>query len=726
MEIINDTPFTFGLLPGRIYFPEHSLTLMVKASFDLQNQRNPQLSEEQAFPEGDVFYEGDDDGKGSVYYESDFAYAKTATDCFLVGHCRGAQPARARRVDFKIGDHLKSVAVFGNRHWTGRNSISEPEPFEAIPLRYEYALGGEGYAQNPVGKGAANQQAQGYPLPNIEYPDQLMQSPQARPPVAGLGAINRGWVARHHKIGSYSANYVKERWPWFPEDFDWSYFNSAPHDQQIKPFLSGSEPIFITSMHPDHEVFETKLPGLRARVFTSTSDTPDMEYFSEVKANLDTVWVDMDNLALRMVWRGWLKVSNDEYPELKHCFVYAEPTTIDTPIHVVFERFHACWQELQDDVEPEEEAVAAKPDNEAQRQQLEQEIAEARQAMRAQLIGMGLDPADIDAAMTAADAEEAKRDAEKPQPKVWNRDLFMLALQKRRDFSEEDLTAVDFSGLTLTGVDFSEADLTGCDFSHSHLQGCQFNQSIMAQAKFTKARLIDCQLLAADLFAADFNQAQLQQVDMSGCFADEAQFQELNAQQWVLAEASVSNADLRGMQAPGADLAATDFSYSNLSGAVLMQCQMAEASIEGCTATQINLMLSDLTELKASEGLNAEGANLCQVVAPGSIWEEANLDSCNLTYSQMQGATLNKVSLRQADISAGDFKGGKFAGADLTGTKAVMINLFEGTLEKAKLINTDLRGSNLYGVEFLDADIQQPLLESANLHASKLAQGATS
>ena len=76
MEIINDTPFSFGLLPGRIYFPQHSLTLMVKGSFDLKHQVPPTIAEEQAFPEGDVYYEGDDEGKGSVFYESDFAYAK--------------------------------------------------------------------------------------------------------------------------------------------------------------------------------------------------------------------------------------------------------------------------------------------------------------------------------------------------------------------------------------------------------------------------------------------------------------------------------------------------------------------------------------------------------------------------------------------------------------------------------------------------------------------------
>lgn len=724
MEIINDTPFSFGLLPGRIYFPKHSLTLMVKGTFQLRHQAPPLLLEEQVFPEGDVFYEGDDEGKGSVFYESDFAYAKTATDCFLVGKCCGERPARVRRVDFKIGEHLKSLAVFGNRVWTGGNAISEPEPFEAIPLRYEYALGGPGYEQNPVGKGATDLQQQGYVLPNIEYADQLMQSPNSRPPVAGFGPLNRNWLARTTKLGTYTQRYAKERWPWFPEDFDWSYFNAAPVDQQIKPCLIGNEPVFVTSMHPQHEVFESRLPGLRARIFVSTAETPNPEYFSEVKSQLDTLWINMEDLTLRLVWRGWLPVSDSDYAELKHCFVYAEPTTINTPLNVVFERFQACWQALQDEPEPEEDRAATRLD-EAQQQALrDKEIAEARQAMRAHLISLGLDPKGIDEAMAKAIADEGARDAVKVQPKVWTRELFLLALEKRQDFSQEDLTAVDFSGLTLHGICFAKTDLTGSSFASATLQACDFTQAVLSKSDFRNTAIYGCGFVEADLFQADFSGARLDQVDFSGVYADEANFVQVEATQLVCVEASIVSANLAGFRAPGCDFSATDFSYSDLTGADLHQAKLAEASIEGCVARQINLMLAEAPQLKASEGLVAEGGNFCQLIAPDSIWEEANLDQCNFTYAQMQSATFNKVTLRNADISAADFKGGKFMSADLTGTKAVMINGFEGTFEKARLIRTDLRGSNLYGAEFLDAVIQQSLFEQANLAASKLAQGS--
>ncbi|PIE41156.1 MAG: hypothetical protein CSA49_04810 [Gammaproteobacteria bacterium] len=718
MEIINDTPFTFGLLPGRIYFPHHSLTLIVKGTFDLQHLTAPQLAEEQTFPEGDVFYEGDDEGKGSVFYESDFAYAKTATDCFLVGHCQGAEAARVRRVDFKIGNFLKSVAVFGDRSWLGGYTISQPEYFDTLALRYENALGGPGYTDNPVGKGIAK----GSVLPNIEYPDQLMQSPQSRPPMACTGAVNRNWTPRRLKIGTYTHNYVKERWPWFAEDFDWSYFNSAPADQQVKPCLTGDEPLVVTSMHPQHDVFETHLPGLRARIFVSTANEPTLQQFTEVKSQLDTVWVNMDDQTLRLVWRGWLQVSSDEYPEIKHCFVFAEPTTIVTPDHVVFERFQECWLELQYDEEPEEpeEPAADKLTSEEINAQLEKEIAEARQSMRAHLISLGVDPKELDDAMEKAIAEEEKREAEKPKPKVWTRELFKLALEKRRNFSQEDLTAVDFSGLNLQGVDFKQADLTQASFYRCKLTNCDFSQAILEKASFVESYSIESLFVGADLFQADFSHARLNSTNLSDCLADEACFDNSMAQNLVMQQASANKASFRHMTAPSADFTATDFSYSDLSAVDWHQSQLSQASIEGCVAKAVNFMLADLTELRASEGLDAEGSNFCQVVAPASIWEQANLKNCNFTYAKMQGATLNKAQLQGADVSAADFKLGKFAGADLATTKAVMINLFEGSFEKANLTRADLRGSNLYGVEFLEANIEQTLFEAANLHGTKL------
>jgi len=46
----------------------------------------------------------------------------------------------------------KTLYVFGDRYWQGRN-FTDPLPFDEMPLDWEHAFGGEAYKQNPLGKG---------------------------------------------------------------------------------------------------------------------------------------------------------------------------------------------------------------------------------------------------------------------------------------------------------------------------------------------------------------------------------------------------------------------------------------------------------------------------------------------------------------------------------------------------------------------------------------------
>ena len=106
--------------------------------------------------------------------------------------------------------------------------MSPEQPLPAVPVTYANAYGGEGYAANPFGKGYRNDR-----VPNIEYPDQRMKTPGDRPPPAGFGPIPPTVEPRSEKIGSYGGDYLEKHWPAFPPDFDWSFFNAAPDDQQI-------------------------------------------------------------------------------------------------------------------------------------------------------------------------------------------------------------------------------------------------------------------------------------------------------------------------------------------------------------------------------------------------------------------------------------------------------------------------------------------------------------
>lgn len=724
MEIINDTPFTFAPLPGRIYFPGHSLTLIVKGTFSTEHGRQSTVVEEQIYPCGDEYYPGDDEGVGSVRYESDFAFAKTATDRFMVGHCQGPNPAKARRVDMKVGGSSKSLIVLGDRSWKSTSRYSDPEPFTRIPMRYENSIGGDAHPENPVGKGVEkDSRSVGYPLPNIEYGDHAMNSSLSRPPVAGFGPINRNWQSRRTKQGTYTKSYVKKRWPWFPEDFDWSFFNAAPLDQQTKDGLLGDEIVSVTNMHPEHAQYNTKLPAIRVRCFLNSRNGMLIEHFQEVGMKLDTFWLDMDEEQMVLVWRGWLQVSSDDYPEHSHCFIFAESTSKETELTVVHQRFLEWIEKLKDDDEDPVEEDKPRLTAEELDKIVKTEVKQAKQELRAHLIAQGVLPADVDKAFADAESAEAERLANKDVPLVWSREAVQLLLDKEKPLDELELAELDLSGMDFRGVSIKGTNLTKSNLTGSNLSGCDISGSLLTQTSLRQCRCVETLFVESDLFKADLTEALLSKANLSGAFCDEAVFDRVVADELLMIDASVVKASLKGINAQNSDLSGSDFSGSQIHEANFSLCNMEEASIVECVGSQVNFQESNLTKVRASEANLSPGSCFVECQADESIWNEAVLSGCDFRYCQLERANFIMVDLQQTNFSAVNAKFAKLAGANLTQAKVMLTNLFEATLEKAVLDQTDFRGANLYGAEFLDAKITQVVFEQANLRMTKLAPG---
>ena len=65
MEYVNKTSFRYAHVAGRLNYPGHTLTLIVKGTFDLHHGAAATPSEEQLYPTGDEFYPDDDEMTGS-------------------------------------------------------------------------------------------------------------------------------------------------------------------------------------------------------------------------------------------------------------------------------------------------------------------------------------------------------------------------------------------------------------------------------------------------------------------------------------------------------------------------------------------------------------------------------------------------------------------------------------------------------------------------------------
>ena len=67
---------------------------------------------------------------------------------------------------------------------------------------------------------------------------------------AGLGILPGTWQPRLPLAGTYDQAWLTERHPYLPQDYNIAYWNTAPSDQQVKPHLEGDASITLTNLCP--------------------------------------------------------------------------------------------------------------------------------------------------------------------------------------------------------------------------------------------------------------------------------------------------------------------------------------------------------------------------------------------------------------------------------------------------------------------------------------------
>lgn len=735
MDIFNDTPYSFGCIAGQMPFPGHSLTLIVKGTFDLVPDGEVVPSDEQQLPSGDDFYENDEEMRGGPRYASDFAYFKPLADLSLSGHCHAPQGTvtPARRVTFQVGDVVRSLTVYGDRHWIGPVA-TDPEPFSKIELRYDYSYGGPGFKRNPTGRGYAKTahddgSTRRY-LPNIMQPGEQMATPFSKMDPAGFGPVHREWDQRKSRLGSYKGKYLKTRWPWFAEDMDWRYFNAAPEGLQTE-FLRGDEALYFENLHPNHPHYRSRLTGLRTRCFVNcdASDRAGAGKFSEVAMNLDTLWVDMDNEKVVLVWRGWTQVLSEEFEEIRQILIAAEPVT-QTPATVShyedllnqrMREEEELWEEVPPPQEPEPEI-----ENDADKL-----IAEAEASTRKAMVDAGLDPD-----RPPQPSEEDKLKEEQllkelgvdqwglPAPEMTREDV-VSQFDATRDISVLNLAGLDLSGIDFSGGNLNETVFTNADISGSIFNGANLTGAVLANANLNNACFRQADLTNADFSMADCTRIDLSNATMTDAVFDNARLIHARLEGADAGGASFMEADLTHANVVRTDLSGADLSACNLTRADLSGANLAQASVEGAQGPGVVMDGADLTELRASEQCNFSGGSFKKVSARESIWESADLSGSDFAFAKMEGASFAKANLSGARLRAADIKNARFEKAMLKEADLVLANGLENSFEKADLSFSDCRRANFYGSEFLNAIVDGVQFDGANLKMTKLAENQT-
>jgi hypothetical protein len=317
LEIKNHTPLNVSLIPALDHRGNDIAVIIIKAKFSINAKKKIlEFVEESAeILEQDEYY--GEPGQSSIKYCSDLSLFKKSTDIVINGHAYSPVSRPANVLDASLEfDQLKyQCRVFGDRFWykSGNNwKITNPQPFEKIPLKYEYSFGGSfydqddknllaSYPENPVGKGfmnpAEDQPAEGQKLPNFENPESLIINWQDTPKPAGFGCISPNWQPRVRLAGTYDSSWQDNRMPFLPDDFDQQFYNCAQPGLIAKKYLAGGEIFTLHNLSESGELI-FQLPKWDMPVKISIKGR-----LANFEPKLDTLVIEPDENNVSLTWR---------------------------------------------------------------------------------------------------------------------------------------------------------------------------------------------------------------------------------------------------------------------------------------------------------------------------------------------------------------------------------------------------------------------------------------
>ncbi|WP_163997740.1 DUF2169 family type VI secretion system accessory protein [Pyxidicoccus caerfyrddinensis] len=311
LGIKNRSPLEAALIPWVGADGHEAAVLIVKGTFDIRDAGGPlRLSETQVPIHRSDSYRGDA-AASSLTAASESCSTKSGTDVVLLGHaCSMTGPVKVLDVELRVGTLRKVVRAFGDRVWfklLGTWQMSNPVPFERMPLIYERAFGGMDSAanvqdrRNPVGTGFAARRSDGrldgLALPNLEDPQNLIRQWDSRPAPVGFGFIAPQWEPRCGYAGTYDQLWRQERFPLLPQDFDERFYNAASQGLIARPHLRGGESVQVLGASRGGPL-AFALPGLRPDISVKLRGRR-----AQHAPVLDTVVINTDERWVTLSWK---------------------------------------------------------------------------------------------------------------------------------------------------------------------------------------------------------------------------------------------------------------------------------------------------------------------------------------------------------------------------------------------------------------------------------------
>lgn len=752
MRIRNSTPLMFAKTLTSRHPRTPEMVAVVVGVFDLVHEGEMTfVSGEPGVdtdpPSGERYREDDDEATGELLYPGDFAAFKPRGEVTFTGECHtpGGEPRAECPVQLRLGAVHKSLRVIGPRVWNAKlvgRKFTEPAPFSTMRIDYAHAFGGPGHASNPVGKGFGRDE-----LPNVEWADGV-RAPSDLPKPASFAPVNSRWPSRSSKVGkAYGASWRKHRAPYYAEDFDWTYFQAAPEDQQVEGPWKGTEELTLVNLHPEHPELRTRLPGVRPRVFVSD----DEKARREVPMVLDSVHVDGDRAQARLVWRGLTTVREDDLSDVQFVLIDSERLGDEPRASEAYLEELAAWEadpiglaafeKAAEENDAEGLVAAGLEQVEASGHSIDGKVSLGGAAGAAHIEGpAGDDPVskelhdklggmmkDVqkDVAKSIEQAAAAMKEPVSTEGMPLEAAGSLAEVQQKKQ-------AIDLNEKLAAQVGQSKeakppAVPKGASASKPSARVPlkdsigKLKEGIAEGQDKAKEALAEAKKKGGDVAAAE---AELAKLDALAEALDDPRLAELDPS---LAGGGREPPEELG---PGIDASGCDFSGRDLSGVDLTEANLEKASFVGCRMvgailSRARMAGAVLTEADLSaaklDGVDLSEAHASDVKAEGVDLSEAKLDhalivTCNLRGARLDGATGKQMTVRETNFaeSSGEklhFSASTFSESNLEDANWKWAHLERCRLDEVKGRRASLRGARVEWTNFFESDFSEANFE---------------
>ncbi|MBW4691998.1 MAG: pentapeptide repeat-containing protein [Lyngbya sp. HA4199-MV5] len=151
-----------------------------------------------------------------------------------------------------------------------------------------------------------------------------------------------------------------------------------------------------------------------------------------------------------------------------------------------------------------------------------------------------------------------------------------------------------------------------------------------------------------------------------------------HARRIALQDLHKDSVSLRGLDAPGANLARIDLPKADLQEANLKRANLQEANLQEADLSEANLCGANLQKANL-RGANLRTANLQEANLRDADLSGANLRETNLQKANLRGAELWRAELWDADLRDADLRWAEFQGLELDGAKLYNTTMPDGT-----------------------------------------------